>query len=276
MNAELGPKRLELLHELLPAATVIALLVNPANLVTEPQVREMQTAARAFGMQVHVLNATTERDIEAAFARLAELRAGALMIANSAPFIGRSGELGALAARHAVPTIFQSPEFTAAGGLMSYGGSIVDRYRLAGVYTDRILKGEKPADLPVQQATKFEMIINLKTAKALGHQRAAAAARPRRRGDRMNGSVRRCMRVAAGARRARPRAIGRGLLPRQDRHHPGRLHRRRRLRSLRAAARPPHRPAHSRQSQPWWCRTCPARASLKATQYVYGVAPRTA
>ena len=168
LNAELGPKRLEVLHELLPAATVIALLVNPSNLVTEPQVREMQTAARAFGMQVHVLNATTERDFEAAFARVAELHASALMIANSAPFIGRSGELGALAARYAVPTIFQSPEFTAAGGLVSYGGSIVESYRLAGVYTGRILKGEKPADLPIQQANKIEMIINLKTAKALG------------------------------------------------------------------------------------------------------------
>jgi putative ABC transport system substrate-binding protein len=168
LNAELGPKRLEVLHELLPAATVIALLVNPSNLVTERQVREMQTAARAFGMQVHVLNATTERDLEAAFARVAELHASALMIANGAPFIGRSGELGALAARYAVPTIFQSPEFTAAGGLVSYGSSIVEAYRLAGVYTGRVLKGEKPADLPIQQANKIEMIINLKTAKALG------------------------------------------------------------------------------------------------------------
>jgi putative ABC transport system substrate-binding protein len=167
LNAELGQKRLEVLHELLPAATVIALLVNPSNLVTEPQVREIQTAARAFGMQVHVLNATTERDLEAAFARVAELHASALMIANSAPFIGRSGELGALAARYAVPTMFQSPEFTAAGGLVSYGGSVVEGYRLAGVYTGRILKGDKPADLPVQQANKIEMIINLKTARAL-------------------------------------------------------------------------------------------------------------
>jgi putative ABC transport system substrate-binding protein len=168
LNAELGPKRLEVLHELLPAATMIALLVNPSNLVTEAQVREMQTAARALGIQVHVLNATTERDLEVAFARVAELHASALMIANSAPFIGRSGELGALAARYAVPTIFQSPEFTAAGGLVSYGGSIVESYRLAGVYTGRILKGEKPADLPIQQANKIEMIVNLKTAKALG------------------------------------------------------------------------------------------------------------
>ena len=168
LNAELGRKRLEVLHELLPAATVIALLVNPSNLVTEPQVREMQTAARTFGMQVHVLNATTERDLEAAFARVAELHASALMIANGAPFIGRSSELGALAARYGVPTIFQSPEFTAAGGLVSYGGSIVESYRLAGVYTGRILKGEKPADLPIQQANKIEMIVNLKTAKVLG------------------------------------------------------------------------------------------------------------
>jgi putative ABC transport system substrate-binding protein len=168
LNAELGRKRLEVLHELLPAATVIALLVNPSNLVTEPQVHEMQTAARALGTQVHVLNATTERDFEPAFARVAELHASALMIANSAPFIGRSGELGALAARYAVPTIFQSSEFTAAGGLVSYGGSVVESYRLAGVYTGRVLKGEKPADLPIQQANKIEMIVNLKIAKALG------------------------------------------------------------------------------------------------------------
>lgn len=168
LNAELGRKRLEVLHELLPTATVIALLVNPSNLVTGPQVREMQTAARAFGMQVYVLNATTEGEFEAAFARVAELHASALMIANSAPFIGRSGQLGALAARYGVPTIFQSPEFTTAGGLVSYGGSIVESYRLAGVYTGRILKGEKPADLPIQQANKIEMIINLKSAKALG------------------------------------------------------------------------------------------------------------
>jgi putative ABC transport system substrate-binding protein len=168
LNAEFGPKRLEVLHELLPAATVIALLVNPANPATEPQVREIEAAALTFGIRVHVLNATTERDFEGAFARVAELRAGALVIANSAPFTGRSGELGALATRYAVPTIFQNPEFAAAGGLVSYGSSVSDGYRLVGLTIGRILKGEKPADLPIQRANKVEMIINLKTAKALG------------------------------------------------------------------------------------------------------------
>jgi putative ABC transport system substrate-binding protein len=168
LNTELGPKRLELLHELLPAARVVGLLVNPTNPNAEVQARAMHTAARAFGLEVHVLNATTERDFDAVFARLAELRAGGLVISNSSPFNGRSDQLGALSARHAVPTIFQSPEFAAAGGFVSYGASTADAWRLAGVYVGRILKGDKPADLAVQQVSKVEMIINLKTAKTLG------------------------------------------------------------------------------------------------------------
>ena len=168
LNTELGPKRLELLHELVPAATVVALLVNPTNPNAEMQSRGMQAAARAFGLQVNIVNAATERDFDAVFARLRELGAGGLVISNSAPFNGRSDQLGALVARHAVPTVFQSHEFAAAGGLVSYGASTADAWRLAGVYTGRVLKGDKPADLPVQQVAKVEMIINLKTAKALG------------------------------------------------------------------------------------------------------------
>ena len=168
LNAEFGPKRLEVLHELLPAAANIALLVNPVSFTTAPQVREVQAAARALGMKIHILKATTERDFEPAFAQVAKLGASALVIVNSSPFNGRSEELGALATRYAVPTIYQSPEFVAAGGLVSYGGSVTEGYRLAGVYIGRILKGEKPADLPIQRADKVEMIINLKTAKALG------------------------------------------------------------------------------------------------------------
>lgn len=168
LNAELGPKRLELLHELIPAPKVFALLVNPTNLNAELQLRDMQSAISAFGVQVHAVNAATERDFEAAFVRVKELRAGGLLVSNSAPFNGRSDQLGALAARHAVPTIFQSPGFVAAGGLVSYGASTAEAWRLTGVYTGRVLKGDKPADLPVQQVSKIEMIINLKSAKALG------------------------------------------------------------------------------------------------------------
>ena len=168
LNAELGPKRLELLHELLPAAKVFALLVNPTNLNAELQMRGMQSAVSAFDVQVHPVNAATERDFEAAFIRVKELGASGLVISNSAPFNGRSDRLGALAARHGVPTIFQSPEFAAAGGFVSYGASTADAWRLAGGYVGRVLKGDKPADLPVQQVSKVEMIVNLKSAKALG------------------------------------------------------------------------------------------------------------
>jgi ABC-type uncharacterized transport system substrate-binding protein len=169
LNYELAPKRLELLHELVPTATVIGTLVNPTNpIAAATQSRELQAVAGTLGLKVHVLHASTERDFERVFATLVQLRAGGLVITSDAFFTTHSEQLAALALRHALPTIFQFRKFTAAGGLLSYGGSSVDPSRLAGVYTGRILKGEKPADLPVQQSTKVELIINLKTAKALG------------------------------------------------------------------------------------------------------------
>ena len=149
-------------------ATVIAVLVNPTYPNAETELRDLQAAARSLGLQLHALHASTERDFDTAFATLRELRAGALVIGTDAFFINRSELLAALALRHTVPASFQFREFVAAGGLMSYGGSITDDYRLVGVYTGRILKGERPADLPVQRGTKFELFINLKTAKALG------------------------------------------------------------------------------------------------------------
>jgi putative tryptophan/tyrosine transport system substrate-binding protein len=168
LNVELGPKRLELLHELVPTATIIALLVNPANAAAVTQTSDLQAAGGTLGLQVHVLHASTERDFDTVFTSLAQLRAGGLVIAGDGFLISRSEQLAALAMRYAVPTIFQYREFVAAGGLMSYGGSFTDTYRLVGAYTGRILKGEKPSDLPVQQATRIELIINMKTAKALG------------------------------------------------------------------------------------------------------------
>jgi len=169
LTAEVGPKRLEMLHAVIPTAITIALLVNPKSPdLSEPQVQELQVAARRLGLQLHVLNASTDREIDAAFATMVQLRAGGLVIGADALFSSRAEQLAALALRHRVPAIFQYPEFTAAGGLMSYGSNLRDLLRLGGHYTGRILKGEKPADLPVQQAIKAELIINLKTAKALG------------------------------------------------------------------------------------------------------------
>ena len=169
LGVELGPKRLELLHELVPTATIIALLANPTNPTNaETQSIDVQAAARTLGLELHILHARSEHDFETVFATLLRLRAGGLVIANDGLFLSRAEQLGALTLRHAVPAIFQHREFAAAGGLMSYGGSSTDPYHQAGVYTGRILKGEKPADLPVQQSTKVELILNLKTAKALG------------------------------------------------------------------------------------------------------------
>src|SRR6266700_1622880 len=168
LNAELGPKRLELLRELLPTATTVALLINPNNPSAETVSRELQAVARTIGLKIHVLHASTEAELDAAFASLGQLHAGALAIGNDPFFNSRSARLAELAARHALPAIYQYREFAAAGGLMSYGGSLTDSYRQAGIYTGRILAGAKPGDLPVQQSTKVELIINLKTAKALG------------------------------------------------------------------------------------------------------------
>jgi len=168
LNVEIGAKRLELLHELVPTASVMVLLVNPTNALTEANTRSVQAAAHVLGLQLHVLNASTERDFDAVFARLIQLRAGGLVIAPDAFLISRSERLGTLALRHAVPAIFQYREFAAAGGLISYGGSRTDAYRQVGVYTGRVLKGAKPSELPVQQVTKVELFLNLKTAKALG------------------------------------------------------------------------------------------------------------
>jgi putative tryptophan/tyrosine transport system substrate-binding protein len=170
LNLEIAPKRLELLRELVPAAArVVGLLINPANpTVAEAVARGSQAAARTLGLNLHVLNASSEGDFEQVFASLMQLRAGGLVIGSEALFTARSRQLAALALRHAVPTIYQNREFAAAGGLVSYGGQTSDAYRLTGVYAGRILKGEKPADLPVQQVTKVELYINLKTAKALG------------------------------------------------------------------------------------------------------------
>jgi putative tryptophan/tyrosine transport system substrate-binding protein len=168
MTVEVGPKRLELAHALVPAASIIALLVNPASPVAEALVTDMQAAARTLGLQMPVLRASNEREIDDAFTASMQLGAGALVIASDAYFNSRDGQLGALTLRHAVPTIYQYREFAAAGGLMSYGGSLTDTYHQAGVYTGRILKGDKPADLPIVRATKIELIVNLSTAKALG------------------------------------------------------------------------------------------------------------
>jgi putative ABC transport system substrate-binding protein len=165
---DLVPKRLELISEMVPQARVIALLVNPDGPEAEPVIRAAQEAARAKGVQLPIVKAGTEAEIGAAFASLVQLHAGALLVGND-PLLDRQREqLVALAAHHAIPTISFFSNFVAAGGLVSYGPSITDTYRQVGVYAGKILKGAKPADLPVEQPTKFELVINLKTAKALG------------------------------------------------------------------------------------------------------------
>jgi len=169
LDVELGPKRLDLLHELVPAATNVAVLINPTDRARADIISgKLQAAALTLGLQLHVLHASTDRDFDTVFAELARLRAGGLVIGGDPFFNSRSEQLGALTIRHAVPAVFQFRAFAAAGGLMSYGASLADAYHQAGVYAGRILNGEKPADLPVQQAAKVELIINLKTATALG------------------------------------------------------------------------------------------------------------
>ncbi len=168
-NAEIMPKRLQLLHELLPSAKVIVLLVNPADPTNaETNTRGAQAAADSLGLQLQILNANTEGDIDAAFEKLIQIQASGLVVGSGPFFVSQAEKLAALASRYAVPIIYEFRRFAAAGGLMSYGSEISEAYRLAGVYTGRVLKGDKPAELPVQQATRVELIINLNTAKALG------------------------------------------------------------------------------------------------------------
>ena len=168
-NQKLAAKRVELLHKVVTGASSMVLLVNSTSPnLTKSSIEDAQAAARSLGLELHVLNASTERDFEVVFANLIQLRAGGLVIGTDAFFSSRLEQLAALSVHHAVPTVYHFREFAAAGGLMSYGGSITEAFRGAGVHTGRILKGEKPADLPVQLVTKIELIINLKTAKALG------------------------------------------------------------------------------------------------------------
>ena len=161
-------KRLELLRELMPSATVIGFLTNPANPASDSETKDVQAAAHTLGLNLPILNVSSERDIDAAFASFARQRVNAVMVGADAFFTSRRDQLVELAARHAIPASYHIREFVAAGGLMSYGANLIDMYRLAGVYAARILKGEKPAELPVQQTVKFELAVNLKTAKALG------------------------------------------------------------------------------------------------------------
>jgi len=168
LNVEVGSKRLELLQEIVPHATVIGALINPNNPNAVTQSRDLQTAASVLERRVLPVSARSESDIDAAFAQLEQQKAGALLVATDALFFSRRNQLIALAKRYSIPAIFDRREYVEAGGLASYGGSVTDVYRLAGNYAGRILKGEKPADLPVQQSTKVELVINLKTAKALG------------------------------------------------------------------------------------------------------------
>jgi putative ABC transport system substrate-binding protein len=164
----LGAKRLELLRELSPSTTVISFLINPRNPTSESQIKDVQAAAHAFGVELVILNAGSEREIDAAFASAVQQRANAVIVGADGFFVSRRDQVVGLAARHALPAIYFLREFADIGGLISYGASISDAYRLTGGYVGRILKGEKPADLPVQQTVKFELAINLKTAKALG------------------------------------------------------------------------------------------------------------
>jgi len=169
-SGELGAKGLALLHELVPSAAMIGVLANPNNPIPERMTRDVVAAAPVIGLKVQILKASTDREIDAAFASLVQARTGALLVGGDNFFNSRIEQIVGLAARHAIPTMYQLPEFVVAGGLISYGTSLIEEYRQVGLYTGRILKGEKPADLPIIQATKLELSINLKTAKALGLQ----------------------------------------------------------------------------------------------------------
>ena len=166
--SDLGAKRLELLRQLVPTAALIGMLVNPNYPDAESQAKDVKEAARTLGQQVHVVNADSEGDLNRAFATFIELKADALLVSLDSFFLSRREQLVALAARHKIPVMYFARDFVLAGGLMSYGSDLADSYRQAGVYTGRIIRGEKPADLPVQRSTKFELVINFKTAKALG------------------------------------------------------------------------------------------------------------
>ena len=169
IGVELGAKRLGLLHELLPGAARFAALVNPDNpFITAPFITEMQTAAAAIGRQIEIVTAATKSDIDAAFATFAKIRADGFLISPEALFVANRGQILMLAARHAIPGMYHRREFAAAGGLISYGSSFADQFRQTGVYAGRILKGTNPADLPVQQPTRFQLVVNIKTAAALG------------------------------------------------------------------------------------------------------------
>ena len=169
LTGEVAPKRLEFLHELIPGATSFALLVNPTDpAFTQPALREMESTAHKLGLELHVLRASDEREFDEVFGNVSKLGAAGLVINPGVLFVNHVEQLAVQALRHSIPTVFEHHRFVAAGGLASYGGNILETYRLAGVYAGRILKGEKPADLPVQQSTKVELMINLKTAKALG------------------------------------------------------------------------------------------------------------
>ena len=169
LSVEVAPKRLEALHEIIPTATTFALLINSSSpALAESTTRDVRASARTLGVQLHVVSATTDNEIDDAFASLAKQRAGGLVIGSDTFFTSRSERLASLALRYALPAVYEWREFAVAGGLISYGTDSRDAYRLAGIYTARVLKGEKPADLPMQQATKVELYINLKTAKTLG------------------------------------------------------------------------------------------------------------
>ena len=168
LSVEVSRKRLEFMHELLPAANAFAVAVNPASPTSESQLRNLHAAAASLGVELHVLKASTEQELDAMFAAMPQTRAGGLVFTSDPYFAYRSQLLAELAVRHAVPTITQSRDFPIAGGLMSYGGDFEQSHRQAGIYAGRIIKGENPADLPVQQVTKVELFLNLKAAKALG------------------------------------------------------------------------------------------------------------